>query len=260
MEQNFKKYKSISLEGKCCLITGGSTGIGLETAILFAKLGAKLFLSGRSKENLQEASKQIKSKVKNAQLELIECDISIEKEVKILFQTIFKKFNSTIDILVANAGILESSLIGMVTNDHINKIFTTNTFGYIYCCQYASRLMMRNKLGGSIIGISSIMGLNGYAGYSVYSSSKASIIGMTKSLAKELAPSKIRVNCLAPGFIDTNMTSKLPKSTKDEVLKSIRMGRSGKAIEVANAALFLASDMSEYITGQVISIDGGMIT
>ena len=104
------------------------------------------------------------------------------------------------------------------------------------------------------------MGLNGYAGYSVYSSSKASIIGMTKSLAKELAPSKIRVNCLAPGFIDTNMTSKLPKSTKDEVLKSIRMGRSGKAIEVANAALFLASDMSEYITGQVISIDGGMIT
>ena len=119
---------------------------------------------------------------------------------------------------------------------------------------------MRNPMGGSIIGISSIMGLNGYSGYSIYSGSKAAIIGVTKSLAKELASKKIRVNCLAPGYIQTNMTNSLSDKNKNDVMNSIGMGRFGNPLDVANSALFLASDLSSYITGEVISIDGGMIT
>ena len=248
----------LSLEGKTCLITGSSQGIGFQTANLFVQHGAKVFISSRDENSLNLALEKIKSNYPKSEIFAIKCDVSIESEVKLLFQTIFKTHKSSLDVLVANAGILESSLIGMVTKEHLNKIFSINTFGYIYCCQYASRLMMRNSMGGSIIGISSIMGLSGYSGYSIYSGSKAAIIGVTKSLSKELATSKIRVNCLSPGYIQTNMTQGLPDKNKEEVMKMIGMGRFGNPQDVANAVLFLASDMSSYITGEVLSIDGGM--
>jgi 3-oxoacyl-[acyl-carrier protein] reductase len=146
----------------------------------------------------------------------------------------------------------------MVTHEQIEKTFSINTFGVLYVAQYAARLMSRNK-SGSIINISSIIGTNGNEGQTVYGGSKAAVIGITQSLAKELAPNNIRVNAIAPGFIDTDMTRQLPKDKYQERMESIKMGRIGKPEDIANTALFLASDLSAYVTGQVIGVDGGML-
>ncbi len=164
------------------------------------------------------------------------------------------KLTKKLDILVANAGVLDDALIGMVTQSQIENTFNTNTFGVLYCAQYASRLMGRNKCG-SIINMTSIMGTHGNIGQAVYAGSKAAVIGITKSLSKELAPLNIRVNAIAPGVIDTDMVATLAA----ERIASIKMGRIGRPEEVANVALFLASDLSTYVTGQVIGVDGGMI-
>ena len=146
----------------------------------------------------------------------------------------------------------------MVTHTQIENVFRVNTFGALYVTQYSVKLMMRNK-SGSIINISSIIATNGSEGYTVYGGSKAALIGITKSLAKELAPNNIRVNAIAPGFINTDMTKNLPKDKYEEILKSIKMGRVGKPEDVANTALYLASDLSSYVTGQIIGVDGGMV-
>jgi 3-oxoacyl-[acyl-carrier protein] reductase len=146
----------------------------------------------------------------------------------------------------------------MVSEQQLQRVFATNTFGFIYCAQYAARLMARGN-GGSIVSVSSIIGTNGNGGQSVYGGSKAAVIGITKSLAKELAPKNIRVNAVAPGLIDTDMSRSLPREKYDERLNSIAMGRAGTAEDVANAIVFLASDLSTYITGQVLGVDGGML-
>lgn len=159
---------------------------------------------------------------------------------------------------MANAGVLEDALIGMVATEQINYVFKVNTFGVLYCSQYASRLMARNG-GGSIILVSSIIGTNGNTGQAVYGGSKAAVIGITKSLSKELANQNIRVNAIAPGFIDTDMARSLSEEKFKERITSIKMGRIGQPEEVANVALFLASDLSSYVTGQIIGVDGGML-
>jgi 3-oxoacyl-[acyl-carrier protein] reductase len=177
--------------------------------------------------------------------------------VKELFQAIFKQYKR-LDVLLANAGILDDALLGMVTKSQIDRVFGANVFGLIYSAQYASRLMARGG-GGSIINIASIIGTNGNAGQVVYGGSKAAVLGITKSLAKELASSQIRVNAIAPGFIDTAMTQGLPAAKYSERLESIAMQRIGTPEDVAKAALFLASDLSTYVTGQCIGVDGGML-
>jgi len=159
---------------------------------------------------------------------------------------------------VANAGVLDDALIGMVTTDQIKRVFETNTYGVLYCAQYASRLMARNK-SGSIINVASIIGTNGNVGQAVYGGSKAAVIGITHSLAKELAPSNIRVNAIAPGFIDTEMARSIPPEKFQERINSIKMGRIGSPDEVAKVILFLASDLASYVTGQTIGVDGGML-
>lgn len=245
------------LTKKVALITGSARGIGLATAKIFAKEGAYVILSGRTQEQLELAQQKILDEIPNATLAIIQLDVTDHESIKNAFQVIFKKFKR-LDILVANAGILDDALIGMVTEKQIQNVFAPNTFGIIYCAQYASRLMSRNK-NGSIINLSSIIGVEGNVGQTVYAGSKAAVIGITKSLAKELAPQNIRVNAIAPGFIDTDMARSIGEEKYAERLASIKMGRIGTAEEIANVALFLASDLSSYVTGQVIGVDGGML-
>ncbi|MNV57065.1 3-oxoacyl-[acyl-carrier-protein] reductase FabG [compost metagenome] len=161
-------------------------------------------------------------------------------------------------MLINNAGVLDDALIGMVQQQQIERTFSTNSYSALYCSQYAARLISRSG-GGSIINMASIIGKVGNAGQAVYAGSKAAVIGITQSLAKELAVSQIRVNAIAPGFIDTDMARSLPQAKFDERVASIAMGRIGTPDEVASVALFLASDLSRYVTGQVIGVDGGML-
>ena len=245
------------LTGKVALVTGASRGIGLAAARVFAAAGATVILGGRNIQVLDLAAGALKREFPDGTLFPLLCDVSDEKSVKNAFQTIFKEFKQ-LDVLLANAGILDDELIGMVTTEQIQRVFGTNTFGVLYCSQYASRLMGR-KGSGSIILVSSIIGSNGNIGQAVYGGSKAAVIGITKSLSKELAPQNIRVNALAPGFIDTDMARSLSTEKFEERIASIKMGRIGTPEEVANAALFLASDLSSYVTGQVIGVDGCML-
>lgn len=214
-------------------------------------------ISGRSSARLEEARKEVESAVPTAQLSTLELDITDLDSVKAGFQSLFRE-TKKLDVLVANAGVLDDALVGMVTPGQIDKVFSTNTYGVIYCAQYASRLMARGG-GGSIINLSSIIGTNGNIGQTVYAGSKSAVIGITLSLAKELAPQNVRVNAIAPGFIDTDMARSIGEEKFAERLASIRMGRIGTPEEVANVALFLASGLSTYVTGQVIGVDGGML-
>jgi 3-oxoacyl-[acyl-carrier protein] reductase len=159
---------------------------------------------------------------------------------------------------VANAGQLHDALLGMITPQMLQETFAVNAFGVAYCCQYAARLMGRNNRG-SIIAVSSIIGVEGNSGQTVYGGSKAAVIGMVKSMAKELAPQGIRVNAVAPGFIDTDMARSIPADIFKERLSSIAMNRIGSPKDVADVCVFLASDMSTYVTGQVVGVDGGML-
>jgi 3-oxoacyl-[acyl-carrier protein] reductase len=247
----------LMLDKKVALITGSTKGIGLATAKRFAQEGAEVIITGRSIDKLLQASQGILNEQPNARITTLELDVGSEESVKNAFQYIFKKFKR-LDVLVSNAGILDDALIGMVTKDQINNVFSPNTFGVIYCAQYASRLMSRNKQG-SIINLSSIIGVEGNIGQTVYAGSKAAVIGITKSLAKELAHQNIRVNAIAPGFIDTDMARSIGPEKYAERVASIKMGRAGTPEEIANVALFLASDLSSYVTGQIIGVDGGML-
>ena len=244
------------LRGKTALITGATRGIGREVAEVFAKNGAHIILNARDEQKAKTVAEEIISKY-GVKVDIVLFDVSIYYEVKQGFKELFK-ITKKLDIVVNNAGILDDALIGMVTHSQIEKTFGINTFGVLYVAQYAARLMSRNKFG-SIINISSIIGTNGNEGQAVYGGSKAAVIGITKSLAKELAPNNIRVNAIAPGFIDTDMTRSLPEDKYQERMTSIKMGRIGKPKDIANTALFLASNLSEYVTGQVIGVDGGML-
>ncbi len=244
------------LKDKIALITGSTRGIGKSIAELYAKNGADLILNARDQKEVESFADILRGKY-GVTVHVLAFDVSDSEAVKKGFKALFK-ITKKIDILVNNAGILDDALIGMVTHSQIEKTFGINTFGVLYVAQYAARLMNRNR-SGSIINISSIIGVNGNAGQAVYGGSKAAVIGITKSLSKELAPSNIRVNAIAPGFIDTEMTQGLTASKYQERMDSIKMGRIGRPEDVANTALYLASDLSSYVTGQVIGVDGGML-
>ena len=243
------------LKGKYAIITGASRGIGKSIAEVFAANGACLILNSRKEGTLKDMTKGLREKY-SINVDAVHFDVSQYDQVKDAFKKIFS-ISRKIDILVNNAGILGDALLGIISPSIVQDTFGTNTFGTIYCSQYASRLMQRSG-GGSIINISSIMGTNGNIGQTIYSGSKAAIVGITKSLAKELAPD-IRVNAVAPGFIDTDMARSISKRTFMERVASIRMNRVGMPEEVARVVLFLASDMSSYVTGEVIGVDGGML-
>lgn len=244
------------LRNKIAFITGASRGIGRETAIQFAKHGATLVLNGQNKGALEHLQAELQSEY-NAKVHLLPYDVRNIAETKHAFQWI-KKNLGTLDVLVNNAGVLDDALLGMVNEQQMESTFSINVEAVIYHMQYASRIMTSKKKG-SIINVSSIIGRTGNAGQVVYSSSKAAVIGATYSAAKELGPHNIRVNAVAPGFIDTDMTKQLPEEKYKQRLSEIKMNRIGKPEEVANVILFLASDLSSYVTGQVIGVDGGMV-
>jgi 3-oxoacyl-[acyl-carrier protein] reductase len=250
MELNFNL-----LSGKTALITGASSGIGKETALTFARNGANLILISRNEEKLKKLSKDLEEF--NVLVDYYAIDITNAELLKNLFSQL-KKSKVIIDIVINNAGIMEDAVLQMVKTESIKRTFDTNVFALIDVSKRASRLMIRNKKG-SIINLSSIIGTNGSKGQSIYSASKAAVIGFTKSLSKELGPLNIRVNSIAPGFIITGMTEGITNCIVQDNLKSISMGRLGTTKDVANVILFLASDLSEYVTGQIIGVDGGMV-
>lgn len=244
------------LKGKTALITGSTRGIGKTTAELFAAHGADIILNGRRQRSLEEMRQKLADRY-GVTVNALYFDVADDEQVKDAFKALFK-ITKKLDILVNNAGVLEGALIGMVTREQIKRVFSVNTYGIYYTSQYAARLMARNN-SGCIINLSSIIGTNGKEGQTVYGGSKAAVIGITKSLAKELAPSLIRVNAVAPGFIDTDLTRELPEDKYREWAGSIKMGRVGTTNDVANVILFLASDLAAYVTGQVIGVDGGLL-
>ena len=244
------------LADKRVLITGATRGIGLAIAERFAAEGASLYLNGRDGAQISQLAEQLSREFGVACTPLV-FDVADPEAVKAAFRELFAQ-TKVLDVLVNNAGILDDALIGMVTPTQIERTFACNSFSVLYCSQYAARMLQRNG-GGSIINLASIIGRVGNAGQAVYGGSKAAVIGMTQSLAKELATQQIRVNAIAPGFIDTDMAHSLPDQKFQQRLDSIAMGRIGSADEVAKVALFLASDLSSYVTGQVIGVDGGML-
>ena len=243
------------LEGKFVVVTGANRGIGEAIARLFAKNNANLFLVAREISNVESIATELADNFKIKAIPL-ECDLSDEQSLKSFFRAL-RKERKNIDILINNAGVMDDSLLGMISHNSMRNIFEVNTLSVISLMQYAARAMGEN--GGSIVNISSIIGTNGNRGQVVYSASKAAVIGATKSAAKELANRNIRVNVIAPGFIETDLVRNIPEKIFKERLNSIAMERIGGPEEVANCALFLASELSSYVTGQVLGVDGGMV-
>lgn len=247
----------VDLSGKVAAITGASRGIGWATAQTFAKAGASLVLNARSGGEAFEARCQELRDSYGVAVVACPGDIGDAKTAQAIAKAAFSEFRA-LDVMVNNAGILNDGLIGMISEEQVRSTMAVNLEGVIWCTQAAGRLMKR-KRQGSIINLTSIIGRNGNVGQLVYGASKAGVIGATFSAAKELAPDNIRVNAIAPGYIDTDMIRAIDEATHQQRLDSIAMGRVGTPQDVANTALFLASDLSAYVTGQVIGVDGGML-
>ena len=244
------------LRDKFCLITGASKGIGKAISEIFAKEGAIIVATGRDLESLNLMVANLP--VNSGPHLVFKMDVSKEEDVLRVFNELSQN-RVFIHCIVNNAGVMEDATLQMVKTDVINKIYNTNVLGTIWPSQNAIKHFLRNR-SGSIINLSSIIGTNGNLGQSIYGSSKSAIIGFTKSLSKELAPLNIRVNAIAPGFIATEMTAELGEDTINEWLKSVPLNRPGTAEDVANAVLFLASDLSTYVSGQTLNVCGAMLT
>jgi 3-oxoacyl-[acyl-carrier protein] reductase len=245
------------LDGKVAFITGSTRGIGWATAKRFADEGASVIVNGHSDQRLLDQRVEELRATCQAEAWGVLCDVGNPAQIRDAYQQIFQQ-HKRLDVLVNNAGVLQDALLGMIAEEVVQQTFAVNALGAIYSLQAAARLMSR-AASGSIVNVTSIIGVTGNEGQAVYGASKAAIIGLTRSAAKELAPKNIRVNAVAPGFIETDMTAQLPQQKFAERTASIRMGRIGKPDDVADVILFLASDLSRYVTGQVIGVDGGML-
>ena len=244
------------LTGKTALITGGSRGIGKAIAKKLSNLGCNIVINYHS--NKQYAQELIHELTSNGVKALaIKADVSNFNESKMIVEEAIKNFGS-IDILVNNAGITRDNLILRMSEEDFDDVINTNLKGCFNCIKHSSKYMLKKKKG-RIINIASVIGLIGNPGQANYAASKAGIIGLTKSVAKELAPRTITVNAVAPGFIISDMTDQLTEEQKNTIKKSIPMNTFGTAEDVSNVVAFLASDEAAYITGQVINVDGGMV-
>ena len=245
----------MNLTGKVTLVTGASRGIGRQIALTLAGYGATVIVNYNG--SAAKAEKVVNEITANGGMaESMQCSVSDFEKSKEMIDGIVKKYGR-LDILVNNAGITKDNLIMKMSEDDFDAVIATNLKGAFNCIKHVSRQMLKQK-GGRIINISSVSGVMGNAGQANYAASKAGIIGLTKSAAKELASRGITVNAIAPGFIKTDMTDVLSDKVKENISASIPMGSMGTAEDVAKAAAFLASDGARYITGQVLRVDGGM--
>ncbi len=244
------------LEGKVALVTGASRGIGAEIACALAKEGALVIVNYcGSKERAEGVAAGICSE--GGQAECYACDVSDKSKCEEMITYIIEKYHR-VDILVNNAGITRDNLIMKMSEEEFDAVLDTNLKGTFHTIQLLSRQLLKQR-SGHIINLSSVSGIMGNPGQANYAASKAAVIGLTKSVAKELGSRGITVNAVAPGFIDTEMTQVLPEAAKEALLSQIPLKKAGTTKNVADAVVFLASEEAEYITGQVISVNGGMV-
>ena len=242
-------------ENKIVLVTGAGRGIGASIAKRFASEGAEVIVNySGNDEAAQKTVDEITAT--GGQAQKYKCSVNDSESGKVMIDEIIKEFGR-IDILVNNAGITKDGLMLRMTDEDFDRVIDVNLKGTFNCTKYVSKYMLKQK-SGKIINISSVVGLSGNAGQVNYSASKAGIIGITKSAAKELSSRGITVNAVAPGYVDTDMTKVLSDNIRNEILKNIPLQRMGNVEDISNCVAFLASEDASYITGQVISVDGGM--
>jgi len=244
----------VRFQDKVVLVTGAAQGIGKEMALQFAKEKAAVIIFDLNEEALISAQKEIGQ---YSQCQYYLADVTDSKQVEETINKIIDKF-SKIDILINNAGITKDNLVLRLSENDWDKVLSVNLKGAFLCSKACAKYMIKQR-AGKIVNISSIIGIAGNAGQANYSASKAGLIGLTKSLAKELGARNVCVNAVAPGYIQTKMTDVLPDKIKDEMLKRIPLNKLGDPCDVAYAVVFLASKEADYITGQVLVVDGGMI-
>ena len=245
----------MNFTGKTAVVTGGSRGLGRAVCLELAAGGANVVLCYAGNENAANETAAA-CEALGAKVLAVRCDVADSAQVKALMDEALKVFGR-IDILVNNAGITRDGLLMMMKETDFDDVINTNLKGAFLCMKAVARTMMKQRYG-RIVNLSSVVGLRGNAGQVNYAASKAGVIGMTKSLAKELARRGVTVNAVAPGFMETDMTAAMPEAAKTATLAAIPMGRMGAAEDVAKAVAFLASEEAGYITGQVVAVDGGM--
>ena len=243
------------LENKVALVTGAGRGIGRAIAIALAKEGAEVIVNYNGSE---ERAKEVKQTIEEngGKASVYKCNVSDFEACETMIKDVVKEYGH-LDILVNNAGITRDGLIMKMKEEDFDAVLNVNLKGTFNTIRHSVRQMLKQR-SGKIINISSVSGILGNAGQANYAASKAGVIGLTKTMARELGSRGITVNAIAPGFVDTEMTEVLSEEPKESACKQIILGRFGKPEDIANAAVFLASDKADYITGQVISVDGGM--
>jgi 3-oxoacyl-[acyl-carrier protein] reductase len=246
----------MKLKNKVCIVTGGARGIGKEICNYFLKEGALVCFFDLNEKEALKTLQEFNAKYGQEKIYFFNVDVTNEKSVEKSVDEIIEKFK-TIDVLVNNAGITSDNLILRMDIKEWQKVIDINLTGTFICSKYVSRHMLKQK-SGKIINMSSVIGIRGNIGQCNYSASKAGVIGLTKSLAKEFASRNINVNAIAPGYIETEMTQKIDEKYKQKIISMIPSGKLGTVEDVAKVAVFLASDDSNYITGTVINLDGGM--
>lgn len=241
---------------KVAVVTGASKGIGKQIAIELAKEGNFVIVNyNGSKDKAEQVVEEIRGN--GGEAEAVQCDVSQYEACENFFKEVISKYKR-IDVLINNAGITKDNLIMKMKEEEFDSVIQTNLKGTFHCMKAVARQMLKQK-SGRIINLSSVAGIAGNVGQANYAASKAGVIGMTKSVAKELASRGITVNVVAPGFIQTDMTDVLSEAVKENAITNIPLQRFGKPEDIAYTVAFLASDKASYITGQVISVDGGMV-
>lgn len=243
-------------EKRCALVTGGSRGIGRAICVKLASCGMDIVFNYQSGSEAAEETVKL-CEAKNVRVLAVKADISRSDECQMLIEKAVEFFGGRIDVLVNNAGITRDNLLGRMKDEDLDAVLDVNLKGTFYMMRGVSKYMLKNRYG-RIINMSSVVGVMGNAGQVNYSASKAAVIGMTKSLAREVASRHITVNAVAPGMIETDMTAVINDSAREKIMESIPFKEMGKPEDIAETVAFLAGDGAKYITGQVLCVDGGM--